>query len=59
MVTNLQQWNFNDPLLTTNETTGTGMDVTGYGARKNFTQPFAAENIAMVCIFLQQTRTGY
>jgi hypothetical protein len=55
MATNLQQWNFNDPLLTTNETTGTGMDVTGYGARKNFTQPFAAENIVMVCIFsLQQ-----
>jgi hypothetical protein len=54
MVTNLQQWDFNDPLLTTNETIGTGMDVTGYGARKNFTQPFSAENIVMVCIFSQQ-----
>jgi hypothetical protein len=47
MMTNLQQCNFSDPLLTTNETTSTGMDVTGYGARKNFTQPFPAENIVM------------
>lgn len=45
----LQQWNFSDPLLTSNATTGAGMDVTGYGSRQNFTQPFLAENIVMVC----------
>lgn len=46
--TSLQQWNWEDPLLTSSETTGAGMDVTGYGARKNFTQPFPAENIVML-----------
>lgn len=46
--TALQQWNFNDSLITSNETTGAGMDVTGYGSRINFTQPFPAENIVML-----------
>ena len=48
MVTNLQQWNFNDSLLTTNETFGAGMTVTGYGSRTNFTQPFPASSIVML-----------
>jgi hypothetical protein len=47
--TELQQWNWDDPILTINDTTGAGMDVTGYGTRKNFTQqPFPAENIVML-----------
>ncbi|KAJ5038288.1 uncharacterized protein L3040_007155 [Drepanopeziza brunnea f. sp. 'multigermtubi'] len=44
----LQQNNFEDPDFTSSETTGAGMDVTGYGARKNFTQPFPAANIVML-----------
>lgn len=48
MFTSLQQWNWSDPLLTINETTGAGMDVTGYGSRTNFTQPFPASSIVMV-----------
>lgn len=46
--TSLQQWNWSDPLLTSNETTGAGMDVTGYNSRQNFTQPFPASNIVML-----------
>ncbi|KAI9050054.1 hypothetical protein LZ554_006199 [Drepanopeziza brunnea f. sp. 'monogermtubi'] len=44
----LQQNNFEDPNFTSDETTGAGMDITGYGARKNFTQPFPAANIVML-----------
>jgi hypothetical protein len=47
-MSDLQQWNWDDPFLTSNQLTGAGMDVTGYGARKNFTQPFPPENIVMV-----------
>jgi hypothetical protein len=43
------RWNLNDPLTTRNATYGLGSDVTGYGSRTNFTQPFAAENIILVC----------
>lgn len=46
--TQLIRWNFNDPLTTSNSTYGFGTDVTGYGSRVNFTQPFAAEDIIML-----------
>jgi len=46
--TSLMRWNFNDPLTTSNTTYGFGTDVTGYGSRTNFTQPFAAEDIIML-----------
>lgn len=46
--TNLVRWNFNDPLTTVNTTYGFGTEVTGYGSRSNFTQPFAAEDIIML-----------
>jgi hypothetical protein len=48
--TNFVRWNLNDPLTTSNSTYGFGTDITGYGSRTNFTQPFAAENIIMVCL---------
>ncbi|KAG9239743.1 peptidase s41 family protein [Amylocarpus encephaloides] len=46
--TELLRWNLDDPITTINETFGMGMDITGYGSRKNFTQPFAAEDIIML-----------
>jgi hypothetical protein len=46
--TSILRWNLTDPLLTTNETWGLGMTITGYGSRQNFAQPFAAEDIVMV-----------
>ena len=46
--TQLIRWNFNDPLTTSNSTYGFGTDVTGYGSRTNFTQPFAAEDIILL-----------
>lgn len=46
--TEIMRWNLDDPLTTSNETYGLGTDVTGYGSRKNFTQPFEADNIIMV-----------
>jgi hypothetical protein len=46
--TALLQWNMNDDLTTRNETFGLGIEVTGYGIRSNFTQPFPAENIIML-----------
>lgn len=46
--TNIIRWNFNDPLTTSNDTWGFGTDITGYGSRTNFTQPFAAENIILL-----------
>jgi hypothetical protein len=48
--TNIVRWNLNDPLKTSNETYGFGTNITGYGSRTNFTQPFAAENIILVCL---------
>jgi hypothetical protein len=48
--TNIVRWNLNDPLTTSNDTYGFGTDITGYGSRKNFTQPFAAENVILVCL---------
>lgn len=47
-VTNLQQWDWGDPFLTSNEVIGAGMTVTGYGNRQNFTQPFAAQDIVLL-----------
>lgn len=46
--TNIMRWNLNDPLTTTNDTFGLGMEISGYGSRANLTQPFAAENIIML-----------
>jgi hypothetical protein len=46
--TNIIRWNLNDPLTTSNASWGFGTDITGYGSRTNFTQPFAAENIIML-----------
>lgn len=42
------RWNFNDPLTTVNSTFGFGIEITGYGSRANFTQPFAVEDIVIV-----------
>ncbi|KAK8104794.1 pyridine nucleotide-disulfide oxidoreductase family protein [Apiospora kogelbergensis] len=47
--TELIQWNFDNPLDTVNSTYGIGYDITGYGARKNFTRPFGGpENIVVL-----------
>ncbi|KAI0470050.1 hypothetical protein GGR56DRAFT_668271 [Xylariaceae sp. FL0804] len=46
--TNLLQWDLNDPLTTVNSTYGLGEEVTGYGSRRNFTQPFATEDIVLL-----------
>lgn len=46
--TQLIRWNFNDPLTTSDPTYGFGTDITGYGSRTNFKQPFAAEDIIML-----------
>jgi hypothetical protein len=44
----LQSWDLNDPLTTVDSQYGFGAEITGYGSRKNFTQPFSAENIILV-----------
>lgn len=41
-------WDLNDPYLTTQGPVAFGTEITGYGNRTNFTQPFAAENIVML-----------
>jgi hypothetical protein len=46
--TSIIRWNLNDPLTTTNATYGMGMEITGYGSRQNFTQPFQAEDIILL-----------
>lgn len=46
--TNIMRWDLNDPLTTTNETFGLGIEIAGYGSLANLTQPFAAENIIML-----------
>ncbi|KAI5922337.1 peptidase s41 family protein [Camillea tinctor] len=47
--TNLIQWDFNDPLSTSNTTFGFGTDITGYRSRRNFTRPFGGpENIVLL-----------
>lgn len=67
--TQIHRWNFDDPLLTVNDTFGmyvvhplhgalepwisltkhcSGFEVTGYGSRANFTQPFAAQDVILL-----------
>ena len=46
--TALIRWNLSDPLLTTDTHIGIGLDVSGYGARRNLTQYFKPENIVML-----------
>jgi hypothetical protein len=46
--THIIRWDLNDPLTTINATFGMGMEITGYGTRRNFTQPFAAEDIILL-----------
>ncbi|KAI1006120.1 hypothetical protein K3495_g2105 [Podosphaera aphanis] len=46
--TNIMRWNLDDSLVTTNATYGVGIEITGYGSRKNFSQPFQAENIVLL-----------
>ena len=46
--TALMRWNLTDPLTTTNDTFGMGMEISGYGKLANISQPFAAENIVML-----------
>ncbi|KAI1460045.1 hypothetical protein F4805DRAFT_417912 [Annulohypoxylon moriforme] len=47
--TNLMQWNFSDPLSTSNSSFGFGTDITGYRSRTNFTRPFGGpENIVLL-----------
>ncbi|SZF00983.1 unnamed protein product [Blumeria hordei] len=46
--TNDMRWNLNDPLTTSNSTYGVGIEITGYGSRKNLTQYFDAKNIIML-----------
>ncbi|KAM3076897.1 hypothetical protein ACMFMG_003635 [Clarireedia jacksonii] len=46
--TSLMRWNLDDPLTTTNETYGLGIEVSGYGSLANISQPFTAENIILL-----------
>ncbi|KAJ4294124.1 hypothetical protein N0V90_007814 [Kalmusia sp. IMI 367209] len=46
--TPLINWDLNDPYLTTQGPVAFGTEITGYGNRTNFTQPFAAEDIIML-----------
>jgi hypothetical protein len=46
--TSIIRWDLNDPLTTINSTYGIGMEITGYGSRRNFTQPFPAEDIILL-----------
>ncbi|KAF4626036.1 hypothetical protein G7Y89_g12127 [Cudoniella acicularis] len=46
--TALQRWDLDNPLTTTDTTYGFGIEITGYGSRNNFTQPFAAKDVIML-----------
>ncbi|KAE8146592.1 hypothetical protein BDV25DRAFT_162185 [Aspergillus avenaceus] len=46
--TSIMRWDLDDPLTTVNETFGMGMEITGYGSRRNMTQPFAADDIILL-----------
>ena len=46
--TAIMRWNLSDSLTTRNETFGIGFEMSGYGERKNISQPFDAENIVML-----------
>ena len=45
--TAIAQFNLDDP-FTANQTFGLGIDITGHGARTNFSQPFPPENIVLL-----------
>lgn len=49
----LLQWDLNDPFVTWKGPTAYATNITGYGNRTNFKQPFAAEDIVMVRAFSQ------
>jgi hypothetical protein len=53
--TALMRWNLTDPFTTSDDIYGVGTDITGYNSRTNFTQPFKAENIILVCSRNMQT----
>ncbi|KAL5086249.1 hypothetical protein Trisim1_009576 [Trichoderma cf. simile WF8] len=46
--TDLMRWNWSDPLISTNFSTGFGLGISGYGSRANLTQPFLPENIVLL-----------
>ncbi|KAL7930666.1 hypothetical protein V8C35DRAFT_324143 [Trichoderma chlorosporum] len=46
--TALMRWNWSDPLISTNFTTGFDLEISGYGSRANLTQPFLPENIVLL-----------
>ncbi|THC97570.1 hypothetical protein EYZ11_002925 [Aspergillus tanneri] len=46
--TSILRFDLEDPLNTVNETYGIGLEITGYGSRQNFTQPFKAEDIILL-----------
>ncbi|KAK4215348.1 hypothetical protein QBC37DRAFT_270465, partial [Rhypophila decipiens] len=46
--TNIMRWDLKDNLTTTNATWGMGIEITGYGALANESQPFRAEDIIML-----------
>lgn len=46
--TQIMRWNLDDNSTTINPIWGLGTSITGYGDRKNFTQPFDAKDIVMV-----------
>ncbi|KAE9375497.1 hypothetical protein N431DRAFT_463579 [Stipitochalara longipes BDJ] len=46
--TQLMRWNLDDNSTTVNSVWGLGATITGYGNRRNFTQPFDAKDIIMI-----------
>ncbi|KAL0932222.1 peptidase s41 family protein [Colletotrichum truncatum] len=47
--TELIEWDYENPLISSNATHGYGFEITGYGLRKNFTRPFGGpENIVLL-----------
>ncbi|KAM7207189.1 hypothetical protein V8F20_002455 [Naviculisporaceae sp. PSN 640] len=46
--TDITRWDLNDNLTTTNTTWGMGIEITGYGALANESQPFRAEDIILL-----------
>jgi len=57
--TQLMRWNLDDNSTTINPIWGLGASITGYGDRKNFTQPFDAKDIIMVRFFRFYLTTDY
>jgi hypothetical protein len=46
--TNIIRWNLDDAPTTANTTFGMGIEITGYGSRWNFTQPWASQDIVVI-----------